>query len=121
MDRQDTLILQYGEQRFGVGVRRPRITVGRQKGNDLLIQDAMVSKRHATVFLEHGHFFLEDHSRNGTFLLTGRREVVHVKDSRQRLSGRGLIALGERPGTSLVLEIQFWTELPGELQAGLAS
>lgn len=48
---------------------KPRLTIGRAPGNDLVIENAGVSRRHAVVRFEGGRFLLEDlRSANGTFL-----------------------------------------------------
>lgn len=45
-------------------------TIGRISGNDWILPDPdkFVSSRHATIHCEHGQFFLQDTSTNGTFL-----------------------------------------------------
>jgi serine/threonine protein kinase len=44
-------------------------TIGRTNGNDLIIQGRTVSRRHARLFFDNGHWYLEDlQSANGTLV-----------------------------------------------------
>ncbi|MBF0426533.1 MAG: hypothetical protein HQL66_12030, partial [Magnetococcales bacterium] len=47
--------------------------------------------------------------------------IILVRNSRQRLEAKGLISLGARPGSAMALEIQYWTELSGDLGADAPS
>lgn len=45
------------------------ITVGRMKGNDIVLPKGNVSKKHATISLRDSAFFIQDHnSTNGTYI-----------------------------------------------------
>ncbi|MDO8595850.1 MAG: FHA domain-containing protein, partial [Sulfuricaulis sp.] len=59
---------------------RPVTTIGRVSGNDIPLRSTAVSRRHAHIRLDDGHYFLEDlGSSNGTFvnnlLITQPREL----------------------------------------------
>jgi pSer/pThr/pTyr-binding forkhead associated (FHA) protein len=44
-------------------------TLGRTAGNDVVIQDATVSRHHARLFFHEGQWYVEDlQSANGTFV-----------------------------------------------------
>jgi serine/threonine protein kinase len=43
------------------------ISIGRDPSNDVVINNHLVSRRHARVFYEQGHWIIEDNSVNGTF------------------------------------------------------
>jgi serine/threonine protein kinase len=48
-------------------------TIGRTNGNDLIIQGRTVSRRHARLWFDNGHWFLADmQSANGTFVNSAR-------------------------------------------------
>ena len=48
-------------------------TIGRTNGNDLIIQGRTVSRHHARLWFENGHWFLADvQSANGTFVNSAR-------------------------------------------------
>lgn len=60
-----------GEARevFPLTIRGAQIGRGLQAGNDIVLDDGMVSKKHARLRYENGQFFLHDeNSTNGTFI-----------------------------------------------------
>ena len=61
--------------------RNKTVKIGRQEGNDIMINDSSVSGNHAQVEFENERFFLTDqHSKNGTFVnkqLVISRELKH--------------------------------------------
>jgi pilus assembly protein CpaF len=49
------------------------VTVGRVQGNDVVLPKGNVSKRHCRIYIQDGHFSVEDHkSTNGTYV-NGRK------------------------------------------------
>lgn len=59
-------------------IRKPRVTIGRDKGNSLVIADPEVSARHAEMAISQEGFFLRDkESANGTFV-NGERIVKRM-------------------------------------------
>jgi pilus assembly protein CpaF len=65
-------------------------TIGREAGNDIIINDAQVSRHHARLTLQADTYLLEDlGSTNGTFV-NGRRITGPVA-----LSGGDMIGLGD--------------------------
>lgn len=66
------------------------LTIGRQEGNDLVLSEGGVSRKHATVSLEGAEIFVEDNgSANGTFL-DGDRISAKTK-----VPSRGTIVIGD--------------------------
>ena len=64
-----------------VAVSKPRFTIGRSPGSDLVIENAGVSRLHAVIRFEGGRFCLEDHqSANGTFLNRQRVSTQELHD-----------------------------------------
>lgn len=52
---------------------KPEISIGRMKGNDIVLPKGNVSKRHATIYLRDKSFYVNDHgSTNGTYI-NGRK------------------------------------------------
>jgi DNA-binding winged helix-turn-helix (wHTH) protein len=70
-----------------IQVDQPELTIGRHEECDLVIPDRQVSRKHARIRQEEGHYVIEDlGSKNGTFVngqeLTGTR-VLEDKDEIQ--------------------------------------
>lgn len=80
-----TLQLQQGD----------RIALGRSRTADMSINDARVSRIHATVEWRGGHFVLSDVSSFGTWVYMGEQsEPVVLRRAEYILVGKGQIALG---------------------------
>lgn len=63
------------EKSYQLQTHRP-FTVGRDPGNDVILRDPKVSRRHAEIVFERGFFVIHDlASANGTFI-NGRRVRV---------------------------------------------
>jgi pSer/pThr/pTyr-binding forkhead associated (FHA) protein len=57
------------------------VTIGREKYNDLVLNDLLVSRQHAMIKWEKDHFVLKDlNSRNGTFHNANRVDSVALQD-----------------------------------------
>ncbi|MGE4242542.1 adenylate/guanylate cyclase domain-containing protein [Ramlibacter sp.] len=75
--------------------RGERITLGRSLTADLPVNDARVSRIHATVEWRGGHFVLSDASSFGTWVYMGNQvEPVVLRRTECYLVGSGVIALG---------------------------
>ena len=68
-----------------IHVEKPVFCVGRLDGNDLTLSSPYVSGKHFAITMENDRFFLEDTSKNGTFLYTG--------GAWQRISGKEELSL----------------------------
>lgn len=86
---------------------RDPLLVGRDESlANLVIKDGYISRTHAAIFQEDGHFYVQDlHSKNGTFL-NGERLASGER------SGRPL-ANGDRIGFNIV-EFEFVIPEEGE-------
>lgn len=76
------------------------LTVGREPGCDLVVSEAVASRRHATIRVERTQFYLVDHSVNGTFITRENGEEIHLIRREMLLEGSGEI----RPGYSRALD-----------------
>jgi pSer/pThr/pTyr-binding forkhead associated (FHA) protein len=57
------------------------ITVGREKYNDVVLNDLLVSRQHSVIQWEDDHFIIKDmKSRNGTFLNNERIDMAILAD-----------------------------------------
>jgi hypothetical protein len=55
----------------------PRVTIGRRLDNDLVLDDAHVSRRHVHLVARHGHYLLEDLDSTAGTRVNGRRVMEH--------------------------------------------
>jgi hypothetical protein len=95
------LLVTLDEERVRVDQWRTGIVIGRSKDCDLVVTDNFASRRHVSIKLVRTHFYLFDHSINGTFVTLGSGEEVHVLRRELLLDGSGEIYVGrsrvERP------------------------
>ena len=90
------LELTYQGQTIRLDENRPSATLGRQKHNDLVVDDKRVSRSHARIDYNRGKFILVDQSSNGTMVrIQGEKSVLLKRDEIQLL-GRGVIGLGRQ-------------------------
>jgi hypothetical protein len=91
------LELRLGPLLIVMGEDRPKVTMGRQRHNDLEIVDTRVSRSHARIELKDGRFVLTDHSTNGTYVkINGSDDSVTLKQGELSLEGSGAIHLGRK-------------------------
>lgn len=84
-----TLVLDDRE----ITLTQPRITVGRSLDNDIVLDDPSVSRRHAVLVYQHGHYTLRDlNSTHGT-QVNGQliREAVLHDGDQLKLAGINLL------------------------------
>jgi len=70
------------------------VTLGRDPECDLRIQTEFSSRKHATISFWGGSYQIEDHSRNGTYIIMGDESELHITGAKMELSGSGTISLG---------------------------
>ena len=72
------------------------VRLGREAGNDIVVNTENASRVHARIFSRDGHFYIVDQSTNGTFLLVdGTAREVRLRRSESMLGERGWIGLGK--------------------------
>ena len=96
-EKRLTLVLSYGDLDFRVGEEVSKLTIGRDAGNDLVVNERVASRRHAKVAFTHGKFVLTDESANGTFVVDHNGQTVVLRREATNLLGSGLIGLGGEP------------------------
>jgi adenylate cyclase len=89
-----SLLVTLEEERVRVDQWRPGIVIGRSKECDLILADRLASRRHVSIKLVRTHFYLFDHSINGTFVSRESGEEVHVLRRELLLDGSGQISFG---------------------------
>ncbi len=106
------LIVSYNDEEFQVDPARPRLTIGRDAGCDIKIEDSRVSRLHARIEFRKTSFYLSDESTNGTFLFEGGNETpIRLHRRAHRLEGEGSVLLS-RPGRGKSLTLQYRTDRP---------
>jgi len=91
-----TLLLVDGTKRRTVSIEKVPFTIGRKPENDLVLNDPLVSRQHATITLEAGDYWLVDlSSKHGTFA-NGQRVARHCLQAHDRLE------FGARSGIHLL-------------------
>ena len=88
------LELDLGGTRMDVGPERRKVTIGRDHEADFPIRDDRVSRAHAMIEHRRGHFFVVDHSGNGTYVTMEGRPEIHVHREELTLLGHGWITFG---------------------------
>jgi len=88
------LELTYQGQTIKLDENRPSATLGRQRHNDVVINDSRVSRSHARIEYNRGKFTLIDQSSNGTLVRSQGKKSVLLKREETQLLGNGVIGLG---------------------------
>jgi class 3 adenylate cyclase len=103
-----SLLVALDEERVRVDSWRTRIVVGRGHDCDLVVSDRFASRRHFTIRLVRTHFYLFDHSINGTFVTLENGEEIHLLRRELLLDASGCICAGrsrmERPAEVITFE-----------------
>lgn len=96
-----SLLVTLEEERVRVDQWRTSIVIGRSQDCDLVVAERFASRQHLSIKLVRTHFYLFDHSINGTFVSLESGEEVHVLRRELLLDGSGQIGVGrsrvERP------------------------
>lgn len=90
------LQLYINDQFVEVNENHPAATLGRQRHNDLVVQDRPVSRSHAQIELRRDKFILSDRSSNGTYVLEEGKSEIWLRKDEIPLTGNGIIGLGRK-------------------------
>jgi len=90
------LELTYQGQTITLHENRPIATMGRQKKNDLVVDNDRASRSHARIEYNQGKFTLIDQSSNGTIMKIKGQKSVLLKRKGAQLKGSGVIGLGRK-------------------------
>jgi hypothetical protein len=94
--RTDNKTLQVefdGQSKTFAASRNTKINIGRADSADIYIVGDHISRSHATITLNYGDVFIEDHSANGTFVYFDGREVFLNNES-LKVKEKGKISCG---------------------------
>lgn len=89
-----SLLVSREEEQIRIDQWRTGIVIGRGTDCDLVVSDRYASRRHLTIKLMRTHFYLIDHSTNGTYVSLESGAEVHVLRGELILEGAGQILLG---------------------------
>ena len=105
---EGALVLSAAHGALSVDRSRPRVHLGRDFTNDLVLPDHFVSRVHASIELDTVRFRLVDMSANGTFVLfDGLSEEIQLLRGATLLHGSGRISLGRSLTDPLATPIVF--------------
>ncbi len=88
------LRLRHKDMTVHVDELRPILLLGRELGNDLVISEARVSRRHARIERRGDLFVLIDNSINGTYVTHDGGKERQLKHAETTLEGSGSISCG---------------------------
>jgi len=89
------LILRHGETIYRFDGKKSVITIGRDPGNDVVIDAAKASRQHCRIIHRLDHHVLVDLSMNGTFIKSGDAPEQTIRKNMVTLPGCGLISFGQ--------------------------
>jgi adenylate cyclase len=101
------LELVYAGRSIQLQAATDSLVIGRHSGCGLIVEDQVVSRRHATIESKQSKFFLQDHSSNGTFVTDDSGAITFLRRDIMQLSGHGTISCGIRPDLNSVHRIQY--------------
>ena len=97
MEKPEVQVRPTSGPAFTVGFKGDKLTVGRSRHCDVVIQDGFLSRVHLALLLRGGRVFVQDSSRNGTFVNGERLEVSREIDVGDvvELNGHQLSLIGD--------------------------
>jgi len=107
------LRLIYQGTEVAVDPGRPAVSIGRDPGNELVVDAPNTSRVHARVEWRVDKFVLVDLSTNGTYVLTGEDQETNLRREELILNGDGAISLGLSNRVNPRDQIQFVSEYMG--------
>jgi len=101
------LTLDLHDQHISVSNEQPVVTLGRDAGNRIVINDPKVSRLHARIEMRRDKFILVDQSTNGTYIQIKNSDIIMLHRDEVTLQDEGLISLGQEIIPNSPLTIQF--------------
>ena len=101
------LELKLQEQTYEISNQVPRLYLGRQSQNDIVISEQSASRFHAFIELRDGQFILSDNSSNGTFIYPNEAKPFHVKQQEAYLEEAGALCLGADSGADAAQAVHY--------------
>lgn len=104
------LVLRHRGQEVVLDAHSEPFMMGREPGNQLVVEADWVSRTHAQIEYKRGHFSLTDRSTNGSYVRLGEGEEIKLHREELHLRKSGTISLGQAIGLNTELLIQFETD-----------
>ena len=101
------LELKMQDQIYEITIQNPRLYLGRQSQNDIVVSVKSASRFHAFIELRDGQFVLSDNSSNGTFIYPDESKSYHVKQKEAQLENTGALCLGDDSGPEALQAIHY--------------
>ncbi|HLS83274.1 MAG TPA: adenylate/guanylate cyclase domain-containing protein [Arenimonas sp.] len=92
------LRLRFRGEEIELGPESPAFMMGREAGNDLVVEAEWVSRTHAQIEYKRGHFVISDRSTNGTYVRIGEDDELKLHRDELHLRRSGAICLGRSGG-----------------------
>lgn len=90
----ERLCVRYHGKAFLLDEKTPALSLGRDLGNKLVIEDRKASRQHARIEKRADGYFLVDTSTNGCFVTISGRQEIMVRRHELALEGSGRICFG---------------------------
>ena len=88
------LVLTYKGSSMRIAAGDEPFAMGREASCSLRLASALASRNHATICWRDGRFVLMDSSGNGTYVIDGSGEELHISRREHVLQGHGRLSLG---------------------------
>lgn len=89
------LEITYGKKCFELNRKKTTLTIGRHTQNDIVVENVLTSRSHATVEFRNNRFILIDKSSNGTYIRIDRDDRKKIHRGEIELIGTGAIWIGQ--------------------------
>lgn len=88
------LVLEFRGRAIELTPASPPLTLGREPGNGIVVESDCVSRSHAVIEFQRGHYVLTDRSTNGSFFCIEGDDEQRVHRDEAKLRRAGVISLG---------------------------
>lgn len=88
------LILEFKGRTIELTPTSPPLTLGRDPGSSIVVESDCVSRSHAVIEFQRGHYVLTDRSTNGSFFRIEGDDEQRVHRDEAKLRRSGVISLG---------------------------
>ena len=102
-----SLLVLHGATKLRMDASRAVITIGRGDDCDVRVDEMLASRKHVSIKLVRDHFYLVDHSLNGTFVTLEGGEEIHVCRQELLLERSGVLSAGRGAGEGAAEFITF--------------